>query len=103
MAVWVLVCALSAAVGAAGVMTWHAPRTGAAADSCSAPPVDESTEQTELTRTRLALAQEAAARAAVQKTADSAAADVARLNAELQFLHGQSKTKPLAQAAPPRR
>lgn len=102
-AAWVLVCALSAAVGAAGVMAWHAQRTGTAADSCSAAPVDEGTEQTELTRTRLALAQEAAARAAVQKAADSAAADVARLNAELQFLHGQSKTKPPAQAAAPRR
>jgi hypothetical protein len=49
------------------------------------------------------LAQESAARAAVQKTADSAAADVARLGNELQFLRGQSKTTPRAQAAATRR
>ncbi|RKE39770.1 hypothetical protein B0G76_6219 [Paraburkholderia sp. BL23I1N1] len=90
---WVLACALSAAGGAAAIATWHAQRAGTPADQCNAAPVDEEREQTELARTRLALAQESAARAAVQKTADGAAADVARLNAELQFLRGQSKAK----------
>ncbi|WP_341272033.1 hypothetical protein [Paraburkholderia ginsengiterrae] len=66
-------------------------------------PVDESAQQKELIRARLALAQESAARAVVQKTADSAAADVARLNAEVQFLRGQSKGRSLAQDAAPRR
>ncbi|MFL9868071.1 hypothetical protein PQR67_28175 [Paraburkholderia fungorum] len=96
---WVLVGALSAAGGAAAVAAWHAQRAGAPAVQCAVAPVDEDSEQRELTRTRLALAQESAARTAVQKTADSAAADVARLNAELQFLRGQSKAKP----AEPRR
>jgi hypothetical protein len=101
--VWVLVCALSAAGGAATVVAWHAQRPGTSADQCNVAPVDEGSEETELARTRLALAQESAARAAVQKTADSAAADVARLSAELQFLRGQSKTKPPAQTGAPRR
>ncbi|WP_434111728.1 hypothetical protein [Paraburkholderia caffeinilytica] len=101
--VWVLVCALSAAGGAAAVAAWHTQRPGRTADPCNAAPVDAGREQTELARTRLALAQESAARAAVQKTADGAAADVARLNAEAQFLRGQSKTKPPAQAGAPRR
>jgi hypothetical protein len=87
---WVLVCALGAAV----VVAWHAQRAGAPVDQCSAAPIDETADQAELARTRLALAQESAARAAVQKTADSAATDVARLNAELQFLRGQGKAKP---------
>ena len=90
---WVLVCALGAAVGSAAVVAWHAQRAGAPVDQCSAAPIDETADQAELARTRLALAQESAARAAVQKTADSAAPDVARLNAELQFLRGQSKAK----------
>jgi hypothetical protein len=93
-ALWVLVCALSAAGGAAAIAAWHAQRAGAQVVQCVAAPVDEDSEQRELARTRLALAQESAARAAVQKTADGAAADVARLNTELQFLRGQSKAKP---------
>ncbi|MFM0303927.1 hypothetical protein PQQ99_27790 [Paraburkholderia sediminicola] len=101
--VWVLVCALSAAGGAAAVVAWHAQHSGTSADQCKVAPVDEGSEETELARTRLALAQESVARAAVQKTADGAAADVARLNAELQFLRGQSKTKPPAQTEAPRR
>jgi hypothetical protein len=100
---WLLVCALSAAGGAAAVVAWYAQRPGIRADRCNAAPVDEGREQTELARTRLALAQESAARAAVQKTADGAAADVARLSAEVQFLRGQSKTKPPAQTEAARR
>ncbi|KAE8759602.1 MULTISPECIES: hypothetical protein [Paraburkholderia] len=102
-ALWGLVCALSAAGGAASVVVWQAQRAGTPAEQCNAAPVDVDSEQTELARARLALAQESAARAAVQKTADAAAADVARLNAELQFLRGQSKTKPPAQTGAPRR
>ncbi|RKF35977.1 hypothetical protein [Paraburkholderia fungorum] len=93
-ALWVLACALSAAGGAAAVAAWHAERAGVPVVQCTAAPVDESNEQRELARARLALAQESAARAAVQKAADGAAADVARLNTELQFLRGQSKAKP---------
>jgi hypothetical protein len=93
---WVVVCALGAAGGAVAVTAWHAQRSVTAADQCNAAPADEGSEPTELARTRLALAQESAARAAVQKTADGAAAEVARMNAELQFLRGQSKTRPPA-------
>jgi hypothetical protein len=96
MILWVLVCALSAAGGAAAVVVWYTQRTGTPVDQCNAAPAEGGSEQAELDRTRLALAQESAARAAVQKTADGAAADVARLNVELQFLRGQSKAKPPA-------
>ncbi|MFP3562114.1 hypothetical protein SB861_67675, partial [Paraburkholderia sp. SIMBA_049] len=61
--------------------------------SCHAAPVPPDVVQAELERTRLALAQETAARGAVQKTADSAAAEVARLTSQLQFLQGRGKTK----------
>jgi len=49
--------------------------------------------QAELERTRLALAQESAARAAVQKAADASAADASRLNSEMLFLRGQSQKR----------
>jgi hypothetical protein len=93
---WVLVYALGAAGGVAGMVAWQAQRVGLPADSCSVAPADEGNVQAELARARLALAQESAARGAVQKAADSAAAEVARLSAELQFLRGQSKLKPPA-------
>ncbi|NPT35873.1 hypothetical protein [Paraburkholderia xenovorans] len=96
--VWVLACVLCACAGAAGLAAWYAKRAGTPLAPCNAAPVDRSAQQIELTRARLALAEESAARAAVQKTADGAAAEVARLNAELQFLHGQSKGRPPAQS-----
>ncbi|HYS63993.1 MAG TPA: hypothetical protein VEN30_09310 [Paraburkholderia sp.] len=96
---WVAACMSSAVVGAAALMAWQAPRAGVPVDSCHTAPVPPDVVQAELERTRLALAQETAARGAVQKTADGAAADVARLTAELQFLQGQSKTKPAAATA----
>ena len=100
-AVWVVVCVLSAAAGVAATVAWHMQRGAAPAEQCTVVPVPEGSLQAELARTRLALAQESAARGAVQKTADSAAAEVARLTAELQFLRGQSKTRPPAQTAQP--
>ncbi|MFP3566345.1 hypothetical protein [Paraburkholderia sp. SIMBA_030] len=105
-AVWVVVCVFSAAAGVAATVAWRMQRGAAQAEQCTAEPVSEDSEQAELARTRLALAQESVARDAVQKTADSAAAEVARLTAELQFLRGQRNTRPpaqAAQAAPPRR
>ncbi|NKJ47010.1 hypothetical protein CIC12_09705 [Burkholderia sp. SG-MS1] len=92
-AMWVGACAFSAALGAAALAGWDARRAGMPPGRCAPEPVDEGQQQTELARARLALAQESAARAAVQKSADSAAADVARLNVELQFLRGQGKTQ----------
>ncbi|WP_345814943.1 hypothetical protein AAGS40_21905 [Paraburkholderia sp. PREW-6R] len=86
---WAIVCLLSAGAGAAALTAWRL-NNGDAPLPCAVAPVDEDAKQTELVRTKLALAQESAARAAVQKTADSANAEVARLNAQLQFLRGQS-------------
>ncbi|MFM0141810.1 hypothetical protein [Paraburkholderia sp. RL18-085-BIA-A] len=93
-ALWGVACLLSAVLGAAALTGWHASRGGAAAEACSAESIDEGSQQTELARARLALAEESAARAAVQKAADSAAAEVARLSAELLFLRVQSNAKP---------
>jgi hypothetical protein len=95
-AMWGGVCVFSATLGAAALAGWNAQRAGVTASRCAPEPVDEDRQQTELARTRLALAQESAARAAVQKTADSAFADVARLNAELRFLRGQGAVQPAA-------
>ncbi|MFL9941211.1 hypothetical protein [Paraburkholderia graminis] len=92
--VWTLVCALSALAGAAAVIAADAWRAGLPLRQCLPVPADKSAEETELARARLALAQESAARASVQKTADSAAAEVARLNDQLQFLRGQSRAAP---------
>ncbi len=100
---WAAACMLSAAAGAAGMLAWQVRRAGLPPDSCTAAPVSEDSARAELERGRLALAQESAARGAVQKTADSAAAEVARLSAELQFLRGQGKARPPAQTAAPRR
>jgi hypothetical protein len=93
-AMWAGACVFSGALGAAALAAWDAQRAGLPPSRCTPEPADEGRQQTELARARLALAQESAARAAVQKSADSAAADVARLNVELQFLRGQSKTRP---------
>ncbi|CAH2781444.1 MAG: hypothetical protein CPDRYMAC_1667 [uncultured Paraburkholderia sp.] len=77
-----LVVALGAGAGAAAITLWHAHR-GSVPVQCAAFPVDEDSQRSELSRTRLVLAQEAAARAAVQKTADKASAEAARLRSEL--------------------
>ncbi|CAD6536789.1 hypothetical protein LMG28727_03385 [Paraburkholderia kirstenboschensis] len=99
-AAWALVCALSALAGGAAVVIGEARRAGGPLTQCLPAAVDRSAEQIELARARLALAQELAARAAVQKAADSAAADVARLNDELQFLRGQKRTAPIMRTHP---
>ncbi|SDR24833.1 hypothetical protein SAMN05443245_3911 [Paraburkholderia fungorum] len=85
-----LVCVFCAVAGAVGITAWHAYRADLPPQPCVALPVDENQQQTELARARLALAEESAARAAVQTSADKAAAEVARLAAELRFLRGQS-------------
>jgi hypothetical protein len=64
--------------GVAAITLWHAHRGGVSVQ-CETAPVDEDAQQNELARTRLALAQETAARMAVQKTADNASAEAARL------------------------
>jgi len=82
---------LCAGAGAALVTAWQAKRAGMPPAQCTVAPVDEDAQQKALIRARLALAEESAARAVVQKTADDAAAEVARLNAQLQFLRGQNR------------
>lgn len=57
---------------------------------CLSEPTADDSVRLELTRTRLALEQEAAARAAVQQTADASAAEARRLNEELRFLRSQA-------------
>ena len=96
-----LVCVLSAVAGAVAVMAWQARHTGAPFAECKAAPIDESQQATDLARARLALAEESAARAAVQTTADRNAAELARLTGELQFLRGQSRGAAAAQPASP--
>lgn len=93
--IWTTVCASSVAAGA-GAMYWHARSTEPSSAACvSAPgvPVSPDDAQAELERTRLALAQETAARVAVQKSADASAAEVSRLNTELLFLRGQGQKR----------
>jgi hypothetical protein len=91
-AIWAGVCACSVVVGAAA-MYGYRQRADALVGQCAGAPVSADGAQTGLERTRLALAQESTARAAVQKTADAAAAEVSRLNAELLFLRGQGEKR----------
>lgn len=92
---WGVTCAACLALGAAAAIgAGHAPAPGSPCAPAVAAQQDDEV-QLELTRTRLALQQEAAARTAVQETADASAAEVRRLNEELRFLRSQ--------AQPPRR
>ncbi|HEY1999793.1 hypothetical protein [Paraburkholderia sp.] len=91
-AIWVTVCACSVGAGA-GAMYWYAHRVEAETSACVQEPVSPDSAQAELERTRLALAQEAAARVAVQKAANAAAAEVSRLNTELLFLRAQGQKR----------
>jgi len=91
-ALWAGVCACSVALGAAA-MGWYATQRAALPAPCASAPVSADGVQAELERTRLALAQESTARAAVQKAADASAAEVGRLNTELLFLRGQSQKR----------
>lgn len=97
-----LACVFCAVAGAGGITAWHAHRANLPPQPCIAPPVDENQQQTELARARLALAEESAARAAVQSSADQAAAEVARLGAEVRFLRGQGGGRAAAQDSSPR-
>jgi hypothetical protein len=74
----------TAAAGAGGAW-WGLPRDAKA----PCPVVPRDALQTELADARLKLEQERAARAAVQKSADSAQTELAKLRADLLFLRGQ--------------
>ena len=90
---WMAACAACLALGAAAAVGYTRAQSVPCAPCAAAAQGDGI--QLELTRTRLALQQEAAARSAVQETADASAAEVRRLNEELRFLRSQ--------AQPPRR
>ncbi|MBS0450290.1 MAG: hypothetical protein JSS14_03180 [Proteobacteria bacterium] len=85
---WMVCCAACLALGAAAAIG-YARAPGPACVPCTTAPQDDQA-QLELTRTRLALQQEVAARTAVQETADASAAEVRRLSEELRFLRGQT-------------
>ena len=81
---WAMACTACIALGAIVAIGYlQHPRLPTAAE-----PLDDSL-RLELARTRLALEQEAAARAAVQQLADASAAEARRLGEELRFLRGQ--------------
>lgn len=85
-------CACSVVVGG-GAMYGYKQRADTLVSHCASAPASADGAQTELERTRLALEQESTARAAVQKTADAATAEVSRLNAQLLFLRGQDQKR----------
>ena len=87
---WVIVCAACLALGAAAAIGYTQHQQQLLCTPCVAEPTDDSV-RLELTRTRLALEQEAAARAAVQETADASAAEARRLSEELRFLRSQAQ------------
>lgn len=91
-AIWAGVCICSGVMGA-GAVYGYMQRADALTSRCAGAPVSANGAQTELERTRLALAQESTARAAVQKTADAASAEVSRLNAQLLFLRDQGQKR----------
>ncbi|RFU45053.1 hypothetical protein [Paraburkholderia sp. DHOC27] len=91
-AVWCAICAVSVGVGAAA-MYGYQRHVQMRRDACVSTPLAADGTQAELERTRLALAQESTARAAVQKTADAATAEASRLNAQLLFLRDQGKKR----------
>lgn len=74
----------AAAAAGAGLAAW-ALHTG---DAGRCPIVAPDLLQTRLSNTELALEQERAARSAVQKAAEAAQAETAKLQAELLFLRG---------------
>ena len=84
---WALACMACLALGAAAAIGYVQHGMLLPTPFACAPSDDG--VRSELTRTRLALEQEAAARAAVQQSADASAAEARRLSEELRFLRGQ--------------
>ena len=91
---WVMACAACLALGAAAAIAYTEQHQRLPCAPCAAAPSADDGVRLELTRTRLALEQEAAARAAVQQTADASAAEARRLSEELRFLRGQVQQPP---------
>jgi hypothetical protein len=97
---WLVVCAVCVAAGAAAMRSYVGQRvpsngpclTSTYHDEAHDEPHDEPHDDPRdaLMRARLALTQQSASRASVQKSADALAAEVGRLKAQVLFLQGQS-------------
>lgn len=87
---WVFACAACLVLGAAAAIGYTQQQQRLSCAPCVVEPSDDSV-RLELTRARLALEQETAARAAVQETADASAAEARRLSEELRFLRSQAQ------------
>ncbi|MEM5384917.1 hypothetical protein VSR68_15140 [Paraburkholderia phymatum] len=96
-ATWTLACIACVAcvvAGGAAVRAYDL-HVAAAHASCTTPttPASRDDVQDALMRAQLALKQEAASRATVQKSADALAVEVGRLKAQVLFLQGQSHSR----------
>ncbi|MEM5434576.1 hypothetical protein [Paraburkholderia diazotrophica] len=96
-ATWTLAgigCVACVVAGGAAVRGYDM-RIAATHASCMTPtaPASRDDAQDALTRAQLALKQEAASRATVQKSADALAVEVSRLKAQVLFLQGQSHSR----------
>jgi hypothetical protein len=89
--IWTTACVLFAASGAAAMAFVGGQRVLWRDVPCVAVTPKEASGDDTLDRARLALAQESASRAAVQKSADTLAAEVGQLKAQVLFLQGQGR------------
>ncbi|ACC73842.1 hypothetical protein PPMP20_29555 [Paraburkholderia phymatum] len=90
-ATWMSVCVACAAAGAAA-MHGYATRVTSDSMPCAAVPSHDGLDDA-LARTQLALRQEAASRASVQRSADALTAEVRELQAHVLFLQAQSRSR----------
>ncbi|MEM5346227.1 hypothetical protein [Paraburkholderia azotifigens] len=90
-ATWVSVCLGCAAAGAAA-MHVYTVRAPSAAMPCVASSANDGADDA-LARAQLALKQEGASRASVQRSADALTAEVRQLQAQVLFLQGQSRSR----------
>ncbi|MBP0594748.1 hypothetical protein J8I87_34820 [Paraburkholderia sp. LEh10] len=90
-ATWLLAGIACATAGAAA-MHGYGTRAVAARDSCAVPAAHDDLQDA-LARAQLALKQEAASRATVQKSADALTVEVTRLQTQVLFLQGQSRSR----------
>jgi hypothetical protein len=95
-ALWALVAIACAAAGATA-MRGYAMRGALVDASCAGNAAHADMQDVlahdELARAQLALKQEAASRASVQKSADALTVEVRRLQAQVLFLQGQSRAR----------
>ncbi|MBN3754510.1 hypothetical protein G3N95_16290 [Paraburkholderia sp. Tr-20389] len=88
---WVSVCVACAAAGAAA-MYGYATRARSESVPCVASTSHDGLDDA-LARAQLALKQEGASRATVQRSADALTAEVRQLQAQVLFLQGQSRSR----------